>query len=377
MDRARLPKHVRLLLDVLGDSSRIGGLDANDWDVLIRAARVARLLGVLAVRVRSRFAHDDLPEPVQRHLKAALNEARFRSSRAEYMMDAVARLLSDLGAPLVVLKGGAYIAQRLPMAEGRLLADVDLMIPRATLGVAERLLLDTGWAFQKTDPYDQHYYRAWSHELPPMRRAGQALELDLHHAILPPIGRLRPDTDALFEFAVPITGTRFRVLSPADQVLHAVAHLFQDSDCVGRLRDLVDTDALIRTFSSREPDFHAKLLDRAVKHNLGRPLWYAMELSRRWADTPFPSGFVLELSRSFRPNGLASTVVLGSASLTLPPADPDREPTPAARFAGTFMGFRALWLRMPPWLLVYHAIRKGMRNVAAWRPNQNGGTANA
>ena len=146
----------------------------------------------------------------------------------------------------MLLKGAAYIAQDLPLSHGRLPTDVDLMVPRASLDGIEQALKNAGWEFEKNDPYDQHYYRAWSHELPPMIAAGQAMELDLHHTILPPVGRIKPDTARLFADAVPVPGSPFHVLCPQDQLLHAVVHLVYDSDFVGRLRDLLDIDALFR-----------------------------------------------------------------------------------------------------------------------------------
>jgi len=108
-------------------------------------------------------------------------------------MLAVAKVLEPLGIPLIALKGAAYIAQGLRCADGRLPEDLDLMVPRDRLDEAERALVEAGWASQKTDAYDQHYYRAWSHELPPMRFAGHAIELDVHHTILPPVGRVHLD----------------------------------------------------------------------------------------------------------------------------------------------------------------------------------------
>src|SRR5512145_1064511 len=215
-----LPAHVRLLLGSLVEPQSCASLSEPAWDVLIRAARSARLLGVLAARVAAAVFFDALPLVARRHLVAGQIEARFRRQKTLFLLETIAPHLGPPETPRVLLKGAAYIVQGLPMAEGRLPADVDLMVPRVELDRIERALLAVGWQFEKTDPYDQHYYRAWSHELPPMRCAGQALELDLHHTILPPLGRLKPDTNALFATAVPIQGTPFSVLGPADQVLH-------------------------------------------------------------------------------------------------------------------------------------------------------------
>lgn len=367
-ERERLPGHVRLLLDALVDASRCMSFSGDQWDLLIRAARTARLLGVLAARIGRHATLESFPEPIGRHLVAALTVARFRRSKVELLVETVGRQLSQLDSPLVLLKGSAYIAQGLRVAEGRLPADVDFMVRRASLDDAERTLLVAGWEFQKTDPYDQHYYRAWSHELPPMRCVGQVLELDLHHTILPPLGRLKPDTDALFRAAVPIEGTPFVVLCPADQVLHAAAHLFQDSDCIDRLRDVVDFDGLVRAHSAADPaGFWTSLLERARLHDLERPLWYALSFARAWLDLPLPEP-VLLAAAEMRPARPARWAVCTLASRTLSPVDPDGERTWADRIAGSALELRAVWLRLPASLLAYHA---GMKLIRSFRRPAN------
>jgi len=362
-----LPPHAHNLLRVLAEPEAVTSLSSPEWDILLRAARSARLLGVLHARLATKAqAFELLAAPIRRQLVAGQLEARYRRHKAVFLCESVARVLAPLGIPMVLLKGASYIAQGLSLADGRMPADVDLMVPRQSLNDAERLLAGAGWQLEKTDPYDQHYYRAWSHELPPMQCAGQALELDLHHTILPPIGRLRPNTQALFDASIPVGDGRFRVLCPADQVLHAAAHLFQDSDCVGRLRDLVDIDGLVREFSANDRSFWNSLYKRACLHHLGRPLWYSLTLCCRWLDTPVPEEAASKIFMDFRPPALSRWLVLSLASQTLPPVDPDSEPSARRRFFATLLEFRALWLRMPPWTLAYHAFRKGRRSLVGW-----------
>ncbi len=363
--RAALPAHVRLLLESLVDPRRCTTLDERHWEVLLRTARRARLLGVLAARAEAALADTPLPDVVQRQLAAGRLQARHRRQKTLFLLQTIAPVVRASAGTAVLLKGAAYIAQELPLAAGRLPADVDLMVPRTALDGLERALLAAGWQFEKSDPYDQHYYRAWSHELPPLQCAGQALELDLHHTVLPPLGRLKPDTEALFAAAVPIDGTPFLALAPADQLLHAAAHLFHDSDCTDRLRDLVDFDALVRHLGTTAA-FWTVLLDRARLHRLTRPLWYALAAARAWLDTPIPDGVERELE-AVRPPWLARTALGALAARTLPPGDPDGSPRLRDLVASVLLQARAAWLRMPPWLVAYHALNKLWRGVSARR----------
>ena len=355
----RPPESVQPLLAALADPAATRIYDESDWDHLIPLARTARLLGVLAHRVFEQVDRSALPDRVVRHLDAGRFEARFRHQKTLYLLHTITPTLADHPGPWILLKGAAYIAQDLPLARGRLPTDVDLMVPRASLDGIEQALKNAGWEFEKNDPYDQHYYRAWSHELPAMIAAGQAMELDLHHTILPPVGRIKPDTARLFADAVPVPGSPFHVLCPHDQLLHAVVHLVYDSDFVGRLRDLLDIDALFRRLPLSDHAARRALVERARLHGMEKPLRLATNLCRGWFGTPGCDALFAETSGTvsvFYGNRVASL-----ASRVLPPINAREGST---QFAARLLEGRSHWLRMPPWLLAYHAASKGIRSLS-------------
>lgn len=349
------PAAVAPLLQALRDPAGCARYDESQWDRVIRLARNARLLGVLAHRVAAAVQTYMLPERAQRHLQAGMVEALFRRQKTLYLLHSITPLLAGHARPWILLKGAAYITQELPLAHGRLPGDVDLMVRRSALDGVERALLKAGWEFQKTDPYDMHYYRAWSHELPPLQAAGQSLELDLHHAILPPVGRIRPDTERLFAEAVPVPGTPFHALAAADQLLHAIVHLVQDSDGAGRLRDLVDIDALFRALPLADAAARRALVERARLHGMEKPLRLAAALCRVWFGTPGSEQLAAAAS-IFHGAGVVRLM-----SRVLGPPDVGYAPS---RTAAALLGAREHWMRMPPWLLAYHAGAKALRSLA-------------
>ena len=364
--REKLPPHAGPLVSLLADPGRSVALDLATWDMVVRVARSAQLLGALAARLEHAGVLASCPEPVRNHLRSASMEARYLRHMALLEIELVSRALHSCGVPVVLLKGASYIAADLPLAAGRMLRDVDLLVPRAGLTEVEAALADAGWrADERLDPYDQHYYRAWSHQLPPMRRVDAPLEIDVHHAILPITGRIRPDSEALLRDARTI-GPGWKVLDPADQVVHAAVHLFQDSDCTSRLRDVVDIDALCRDFAGSLPGFWTRVIQRAELHGAIRPVGYAIEFARGWLGTPVGDEFVEVWARARGRWG--SDWVIDRAQRSLTPPDPDRGRDPAGRRAARWMFVRSLWLRMPPWLLAYHALRKGWRTATARRP---------
>ena len=68
--------------------------------------------------------------------------------------------------------------------------------------------------------------------------------IDVHHTILPLTARPTPDAAAMIADSVPLENG-LRVLSPADMIVHAAAHLFADGDLAGGLRNLWDIDRLV------------------------------------------------------------------------------------------------------------------------------------
>jgi hypothetical protein len=362
--RDALPPHARQLVAALAEPGRTTTFDLATWDLVVRSARSAQLLGTLAARVGEARLLPACPAPVRRHLQGAATEARYLRQMAVVETARVGRVLRAAGIPFVLLKGAGYIAADLPVAAGRMLRDVDVLVPRARLADAEATLVAAGWQEDATlDAYDRHYYRAWSHQIPPLRREGSPLELDVHHGLLPATGRLRPDASAVIDAARPVAGGGL-VPEPADQVVHAALHLFQDSDCTSRLREIVDIDALCRHAAAGDRHFWTRLVERAVLHQATRPLGYALAFARGWFGTPVEDAVAEMLRRQCAP---PRPWVIVRAARSLPPPDPDGGRDAASQQAARWMFARALWLRMPPWLLAYHATMKAVRRIVPSR----------
>lgn len=349
----------RLLIEVLADANRARSLDLTQWDKTVRLARSAEVLAVLDERIRSSNAGLDVPPCVTSHLAGSRTIATHRRQIGLHLVDSVGRLLTSHGFSAVLLKGAGYLAQGLPMSRGRMFDDIDILVPKSELDAVEALLVAHGWKTEKPDPYDQRYYREWSHELPPMRNPSFAMQLDVHHTIVPVTSRGNPDPSRLFERAIPSGRKPWLVLSPEDQVLHASAHLFLDSDCTNRVRELVDIDGLVRAHQSRD-GFWDALTEGAEAHGLGRYLWYAMRFVTSWLDTPVPEDLFSRLHRFEPPMGVRQ-LVEGATSTAILPLDPDSHPDKARALPHRIMTVRAALLRMPLPLLVYHAVHKALR----------------
>ncbi len=341
----------------------MAGLSLRDWDELLPRARAALLLPRLAVLAERGGLVERLPEPVRRHLANGAALARAQQRKARWELHRLEQELLPLGDRVLLLKGAAYVAAALPVADGRIFDDIDIMVPFEALDRVEDTLIRAGWEYEENDEYDRRYYLKWMHELPPLRHRRRQSVLDVHHTILPRTSRLKPDPALLWAAARLLPASPFLVLSPADMLLHSAAHLFQDGDLHLRLRDLIDLQQMAECFGN-DAEFWPHLLQRAEALQLARPLYYAMRFCTRLLALQLPAEFLAGLDRA-GPSGVSRTIMDRTVPATLIP--PGGQSGAGRQAAVTFLYIRSHWLRMPPLLLAAHLLRKSFRRARAAR----------
>lgn len=328
-----------LLVRALRDPASVA---TCDWNGLISVARAEQLIGSLAFRMEG----CSVPARVAAIFEAARHDAAQQRTQALWEAEMARRALAPLGVPVILMKGTAFHAANLDASIGRSVGDLDIMVPHASLDDVEAALLHAGWEHVKdSEGYDDGYYRQWMHELPPLIHRSRDRMIDVHHTILPLTARPRPDARALIDASARLDGG-LRILSSADIVVHAAAHLFADGDLAGGLRNLWDIDRLLREFDS--PDFRRTLEQRARRHQLKPHVARALRLAHRLYGTPVDRAFAGRF-------GLADR--LFEARL-LARSGWGREKRKLLRFAFYLRGH---WLRMPPLMLARHLWVKATR----------------
>jgi hypothetical protein len=314
-----------LLAMLLREPDRARGLTAAQWDGVVSAARAERLLATLAVRLEGAA----LPEEIV----PILTDARFDAARdtrvALWEADRALAALGPLGIPVILLKGAAYAAAGLNAGQGRMIGDLDILVPRDRLDEAEAALIDAGWEWVKPDPYDDDYYRRWMHELPPLIHRERDRMIDVHHTILPLTARQKPDAAAMIAGAVRLSNG-LHVLSAEDRVCHAVAHMLADGDLSGGLRNLWDIRCLLE-----EVDDAAMLKEWARRHGLARHVAQA----RRLADDLY---------------GMGARLTLGDRLIRARLLSRDSWGRDRRKLLALMFYIRSHWLRMPPLMLLRH-----------------------
>jgi hypothetical protein len=351
-----------LLIRALMAPSQLSNYGSLQWDTLIRQGKRNGLLGRIQVLMKEHQSFSGVPSRVLAHLESARIIAENEQRVMRWEINRICRALEDIEAPVVLLKGAAYVMLELPVARGRFSSDVDILVPKVSIANVEKALIDHGWRHIKVDDYDQFFYRRWSHELPPLQHRDRGTIVDVHHTILPPTGRLHPDPEKLLAASMPLTGTKFSVLAPADMVLHSAAHAFQDGDLTRGLRDVVDMDDLLSHFSATYSSFWEQLAYRADELELSRPLYYALRYSKFYLQTPVPA-CVSEHSKAWRPAWPASHLMdaIVDRVITAGPWDKDL----ILKISRRLLYVRAHWLRMRPHLLIPHLLRKALRRYRA------------
>jgi hypothetical protein len=342
-----------LLARVLRDPATLDRLSPEAFARTIDVAHRARLLGWLVEQVRVGHVPPDSPDWLRDRLITADTLVRGYERSVRWEIDRLSRAFQGTGQLWILLKGAGYIAAGFPPGAGRRVADIDILVPRRDLDTVEAILQEHGWEFPEIDAYDNRYYREWMHELPPMIHRDRRSIVDVHHGILPQTSRLKPSSERLLEHATPI-GDGVRVLCPAHIVLHAAAHLFHDGEIAGAIRDLVDLDQLLRWFG-RDDRFWERLVEETPAMDLARPLYYALRYTRRWFGTPLPDAVTVTM-RTWAPPApvrrLMDVLVDGAMMGT----------TGRSASASVFALYvRSHWLKMPPFLVIRHLLRKSLR----------------
>jgi hypothetical protein len=342
---------VSVLSEVLGHPGHIDELTNAQWDELLRLARFSRLLSRLHGLVEERGELEQIPPAAKDVLLGAGIYTQYIQLLARRTLFDLSHLVAELDFPVVLLKGAAYLMSGLPAAVGRRMNDIDILVPHEKLAQMEGLLNRAGWQYATTlTEYDHRYYREWSHELPPMRHPDCPIELDVHHNLIQPTGRIKLDSSLLFVDLVPVQGTTYTTLSPSDMVLHSATHLFMSDELRGGLRDLVDMHMLCDYFAARDSGYWKKLAERAEELGLQRPLFYAVSSMRRILGTAIPDDIWAKISTA-RPTYLVDRVMSHAIDRHLAP---ENMAALQCGFAEQLLYLRSHWIRMPPLMLAKH-----------------------
>jgi hypothetical protein len=352
---------MNLLIRFLREPEIAAAWGAEQWNGFLPLARSAGLLGRCLSLLDQHGLRGMAPQRLVDQLQGALNQTRYVQGQAMRELRAVAGVMAREKVPLLALKGVAYLVAGLPPCGWRNLSDIDLLVPERDIERAERALLGAGWeASAEFDSYDQHYYRDWMHEIPPLVHRDRQTEVDLHHNLAPPVSRIRIDAAKLWEHAEMVGdayGLTVRVLSPPDILLHNAVHLFMNDELRGGLRDVVDFRDLFEHFARAMPGFEQRLLARSRLLGCGRPLYYAVSTAHRLLGLNASQAFLSAVDEWAPPDLQKRLMAWLFAQVLAPQHLRSRR----SDLANQLLFVRSHWVRMPSGMLLRHLLHKLFR----------------
>ena len=233
-----------VIVKQLSPVSRNTQLSNHDWQVLMRIARANDMLATLAWHIDA-DQHYDSPEYINRAFQSALVYQAKQRHQVEQECISLHQLLIKHDIKPVFLKGASYIINSDPNSFGRTMSDLDILVHEHELNKVEAVLRESGWKMKELNEYDEHYYRSWSQELPPMYHPSTGTTLDIHHNLLPSTSRRHFSADFLHHNIEITEEHNLATLNLEYRLIHCVIHLFCNEEFDKAARDFFDIHALL------------------------------------------------------------------------------------------------------------------------------------
>jgi hypothetical protein len=339
---------------VLREPREILKLDNRQIHEVLAQARSSRLLASLANELQLANVDSQLSPTITRHLQSALLVHQKQKRDLAYDCENIKQALDSIGEKLVLLKGAAYLLAEIPVGQGRLITDIDILVPRQRIDYVERALNRFGWESSHLNAYNERYYRLWGHEIPPLTNSKRETTLDVHHNILPPTAGPNVDASLLLQNLLEIKPGIF-TLCWQDMVIHSATHLFHEGEFHHGLRDLWDLDRMLRDFPMRDPHFWSGLVTRARELDLLVSLFHGLSYAQQIFGTPIPTDVVESAGSWLR--SLRKPIMDFLFLRAFRPDHPECK-LPYTGLALSLLYVRSHYLRMPLYLLLPHLVRK-------------------
>lgn len=346
-----------LLQKSLLDPGLVADMNHRQREQLISQARSSRLLASLTVALIDSGTLEKLPMEVRRHLQSGLQVHEKQRRDLTHDSELIRASLGSIGVRAIFLKGAAYNLARLPLGRGRLITDIDILVPAADIEKVEQTLIEAGWEGGQLDEYDDSYYRRWGHEIPPLTHRKRGTTLDIHHNILPPTAGPDVEAQLLLDECIEVRPGIF-TLSWQDMVIHSATHLFHEGEFHHALRDLWDLDRMLRDFPDRDPRFWDNLAIRADRLQLSGSLFHCLSYTNQVFGTPLPEKILHDTGSKSR---MLRKPMMDFLYLRVFRPDHPESKLPLTGLARFLLYVRAHYLRMPLYLLLPHLARKAWK----------------
>ncbi|WP_413284626.1 nucleotidyltransferase family protein [Vibrio sp. MA40-2] len=350
------------LIDVLSKPDILLSLTPVMQSDIIAEARYFNMLAQLKAACEHCQIWADLPDKLRQHMHAANYTFVNQQKHLHYEMSVLASILSELNVNWVYLKGSAYQLAGFREFQGRIMADIDILVAETALNSVENALKSNGWVHTTLNDYDDKYYREKSQEIPPLKHVERQTEIDLHFNILPNTLKKSPDPTELLNQTIDLDKgqTGAQILNPQAMVIHSAVHLFHEGEFNKGLRDLYDLFLLFSKFG-QQAEFWSQLLQLQKKLGNGDSVFYALRYCQKLFNLTIPLD-VQAFYNHYRPNPISLIVSDFAFKQVFSHHFP-----PHRRAAHSVVEFilyiRGHLKRMPLHMLIPHLLVKSIRSI--------------
>lgn len=343
------------LVDIIKSPSVLADFTLAQWNDLVFILRREKLLARVYMLLSEESLVYLIPKPALKHFSNAVKMSRKQALVARREAENLTASLSDKARYIVFLKGAAYSLSNSPAALGRIYADIDIVVPKESLKRIEEFLTVFGWYSEELDDYDEHYYRQWAHEIPPMSHSSRGTVLDIHHNLVPPVSGKHIDIENFISsYSENIDGVT--VLKEPAKFFHSAIHLFFNDDMTSAFRDMTDLYLMCRFQPS---SFFDELLRIVDDYGFEKECMLALYFLQTRYDVVFPKRVLTRLDK-FKKN--ANRWELSLLARLIEPKHKllVQGESSLLQFVGEMRGH---WLKMPVHVLIYHTGMKFWRFI--------------
>lgn len=362
--------HNSLLTRTLADPIRAKKYSSREWGLLLSQARVSKTSLYLLSILEKKGLSSLIPQKVKIYLTNEKYRVEYLKRQVALELKIIDNALAREKIAVTYLKGAAYLIANMENSRFRVFSDIDILVNKGDISATEKALKARGFISQKTDDYDQRYYRQYMHEIPPMQHVSRGTVLDVHHNVLPITSKNPIDVELLAENTqLGVLGAKCSVFSDEAMYLHAAIHLFHEGEFDKGLRDLCDLATMYDEFSRNNIKFDEKVIYLARNTKQEKSLYFALHyialiLNITLGQTA--QDYVKAYRKSYKLSYLADFIFFRVLLPNHYLCD-----TSSTRLAKFFAYIRGHMLRMPLRLLIPHLLKK------AWMQLQQNNSSKA
>jgi hypothetical protein len=309
------PIHHLLLLCLRRDGAGVEGArlqecSGEEWEALLRLAAQQRVSPLLYERLVVHGGGGALPGEVGQTLRSLYQRNSVRNMTVFHELGQMARLFEARGIPLLLLKGAHLALAVYESPAGRVMGDVDCLVPLDRIGEIAPLMEALGYEprreFQPEADLDAQ------HHMPRFTNPATKVMVEVHWAITPSHRRHYVDVKELWERAVTLRlpgGVEVLGLAAEDLLLHLCMHATLQHQLMAGLRPLCDIAQVIAR--AGEGLRWNLVAERAERWGWERGVYLALYLARELLGAAVPD----EVLRRLQPQGVNEGLVMAAKEI--------------------------------------------------------------